>query len=455
MNYEKILKDSSKNTMSEIIKDLIQEHQPKREKMLRLYRAYTAESVPIFYRRFDDPNKINNRLNNDYRKDIIDSIVGYLFGQPIAYQIDSDLYKEEDYERFLWEIARFKQRNNIEDLDAETGKMASICGYGARLCYIDRDGFERVMNVDPWEVIFVEDASIDEPQFAIRYYPMVMKEGKAETERFRAEVYDDKNITFYIQNNAGEYVLDPTVEKNPIPHMFKYVPLIKFLNNEEEKGDFEGVERLIDAYDRLLSDAQNEIEEFRQAYMVFTGDLEIKKETIQAARRSGAFQLPQGASLSFLTKSLNDTFLENHKKTLNENIYKFSQTVDMRDEKFSGAAQSGESRKWKLLPMENRAIIKERKFSKGIRQMFKVICSAWQVKGIGLNYLDIYWNFKRNIPVDIKYIADAVPNLKGIVSDETLLAQIPFVDDPQWEIEKLNQSAADYIPLGEAEEEAE
>ena len=127
--------------------------------------------------------------------------------------------------------------------------MASICGYGARLCYIDRDGFERVMNVDPWEVIFVEDASIDEPQFAIRYYPMVIKEGKAETERFRAEVYDDKNITFYIQNNDGEYVLDPTVEKT----LFRTCSrcLIKFLINEEEKETSKG-ERLIDAYDRLL-----------------------------------------------------------------------------------------------------------------------------------------------------------------------------------------------------------
>ena len=453
VDYESILKNASEIDMANIIKDLIEKHAPKRQKMIELYKAYTVDSVPIQYRTFKDPIKLNNRLNNNYRGEIIDSIVGYLFGKPITYQLDPDAYQKTDYDKYLWEISRFRLRNNIEDLDSETGKMASICGYGARLCYIDRDGNERVMNIDPWEAIFIEDASLDDLQLAIRYYSVKVKEGEEEVDRYRVEVYDSQNITFYMEDKNGEYYLDNTVEKNPQPHLFGYVPMIQFLNNEEEKGDFEGVESLIDAYDRILSDAQNEIEEFRQAYMVFSGDIEVTKETVEAARQSGAFQLPGGTTLDFLTKTLNDDFLENHKKTLNDNIYKFSQTVDMREEKFSGAVESGESRKWKLLAMENKAITKERKFTKGIRQMFKVICSAWKVKGINVDYLDLFWDFKRNIPVDIKYIADAAPNLKGIISDETLLAQIPFVDDPQWEIERLNQSVADYIPLTDEEDD--
>jgi len=46
--------------------------------------------------------------------------------------------------------------------------------------------------------------------------------------------------------------------------------------------------------------------------------------------------------------------------------------------------------------------------------------------------------FRRNIPANLSEIATVVSQLKGIVSNETLLAQIPFVDDATAEQEKLN-----------------
>lgn len=79
---------------------------------------------------------------------------------------------------------------------------------------------------------------------------------------------------------------------------------------------------------------------------------------------------------------------------MNQNIYKFSSSVDMSDESFSGASQSGESRKWKLLSLEFKAITKERKFTTGLRSMFKVISSSWNTKGIELNYLDVFLRLK-------------------------------------------------------------
>jgi len=46
--------------------------------------------------------------------------------------------------------------------------------------------------------------------------------------------------------------------------------------------------------------------------------------------------------------------------------------------------------------------------------------------------------FRRNIPANLSEIATVVSQLDGIVSNETLLAQIPFVDDATAEQEKLN-----------------
>ena len=53
---------------SQIIKDLIADHAPRATKMKALYKRYRADydGVPIFQRSFEDPNKINNKLNNDF-----------------------------------------------------------------------------------------------------------------------------------------------------------------------------------------------------------------------------------------------------------------------------------------------------------------------------------------------------------------------------------------------------
>ena len=123
--------------------------------------------------------------------------------------------------------------------------------------------------------------------------------------------------------------------------MFDYVPVILFQNNNEEKGDFEKVEALIDAYDKNRSDSVNEVETFANAYMKFKGT-SIDKEVIDNAKQTGAFEVPEEGDVDFITKNINDTFVENNRKNLNEDIHKFSASVDMVDEKFSGALHKQE-----------------------------------------------------------------------------------------------------------------
>ena len=440
------LKKFDGEVTSQIITDLIREHKPRATKMKAMYDRYKAEELPIQHREFKDPTKINNKINNDYRGEIINTESGYVHGVPIVYQVEGRHYTEEELlEKNLF-LDYFEQINYFPDIDYEVGKMASICGYGARLIYIDKEGLERVINIDPWEVIFIENPSTKETEYAMRYYPFeIVKDEKTRTTTTKVEWYDDEKVTFYIKGEDGTYILDNTEPINPLYHTFDYVPMVKFKNNDEELGSFEKVEELIDGYDRLISDAQNEMEEFRQAYMKFIG-ASVDKETILEARASGAFNMPDGGDIGFITKDINDQFLENHKKTLNDNIYKFSQTVDMGDEKFSGGVESGESRKWKLLSLENKAITKERKFIRALQEQFKIISSSWKKKNIDIPYTDITFTFTRNIPIDMLYYADITQKLKGLISDETLFANIPFINDPQLEIEKMKPDL-DYIPI--------
>jgi len=416
-----------------IIKDLIKQHAASKNTTLGLYKRYDQEELDIQKRTFTDPKKPNNKLAHDYRGYIINQVVGYLWGNPIAYQIDKLKYDESKYKTYNDKLSNFNILNTIDDADSELGKIMGICGYAARLLYVDTEGVERVMNLSPWEVVFIQDKN--RINHAMRYYKELYREGNEQKERTRVEWYDSTYVSFYVENKDGNYVLDEEGQKS---HLFDDVPVILFQNNDEERGDFEKVETLIDAYDKNRSDSTNEVETFANAYMKFKG-VSVDKEVIDGAKQTGAFEVPEEGDVDFITKNINDTFVENTRKNLNEDIHKFSASVDMADEKFSGANQSGESRKWKLIDLENKAGTKARKFSKGLREQFKVLCSAWKKKGIQLNYLDVFWEFKRNLPIDLLYVGDAVSKLKGMHSDQTLLGLIPYIDDVSYELNLMEQ----------------
>lgn len=434
---------------SDIIKDLIDDHAPKRAKMLALYNRYKTDDLPILNREFEDKGKINRKLNNSFDSEIVDTKVGYFIGNPISYQVDET---QQGFEKVTVTLSDFTLRNNIDDLDSETVKKATICGYAARLLYIDRDGQERAMNVDPWEVILVYDRSINEPQFALRYYDVVIKEGKEEKTRTRVEWYDDQLVTYYLQDDKGEYVLDISEPVNPQPHLFDLVPLIVFPNNEEQQGDAEKVLNLIDAYDRTLSDVNSEIEQFRLAYMAFYG-YDPDEETLARAKQTGAFGLDEkgeGVGIEFITKQMNDTAIENHLNRLENNIMRFGKTVNMTDENFSQNL-SGVAIRYKLMALETKCITMERKMTAALRQQFRVLATAWAKKGIPVDYTNIYFQFKRNLPVNLLDEAQTTAQLRGHVSERTRLSQLSFVDDVEWEMEEMAKDNQGLVDLEEGD----
>jgi len=438
---------------SKIIKDLLKEHKARHIKMKKLYERYkaTENGVPIFSRKFLDENKINNKLNNDFFGDIIDTKIGYFAGKPITYNIDPNMYKQGDtidevtYNKHIGVISDFNIRNNIDDVDSETAKRAAICGYGARLLYIDREGKEKIMNIEPWEAIFVEDGSINELQYAMRYYPVRITEDDKTFTRTKVEWYDNKYITFLIENEKGEFIYDTSEDINPKPHMFDYVPLICFPNNDEMLGDVEKVLNLIDGYDNTLSDVNSELEQFRLAYMAFYGS-EPTVEVIKAARKTGAFGLDKEDKIEFITKTLNDTVIEHHLNRLEENILRFAKSVNFNDESFGGTI-TGIAMKFKMFGLESKCITAERKFTAALRQQFKILTTAWHKKGINIDYTNIFFMFKRNFPLNLLDEAETTSKFKGLVSERTRLSLLSFVDDVDYELSLIKQENEDAVDL--------
>ena len=438
--YEKISFNNAELD-SKIINDLIKTFKPDRERMIGLWNRYKGQ-VPIKDRTMPDNYKKNNKIANDYRGTIISQVVGYMYGSPIVYAFDQAKYTDAQDIDIRKYIDNFNKLNNIPDLDAITGEMASVCGYGSRLLYIDLYGLLRIMNWKPWETIFVYDPTIDKMQYAIIYYLIDYYDTikRVYEKRWKVELYDDRNVTFYFEYEKGKFELDPDEKINPKPHLFKDVPVIKFANNNLENGDFENVESLIDGLDIVISDAQNELEEFRLAYLGIIGGMMDEDDVIRA-RQTGTFQLPEGMDIKFITKTLQTDFVDKHVTRLKENIFSLSSTIDFDNDVFSGNAESGLSRRLKFQQLESKAIKKERKFEKALYDQYKLLTDIWAMKNVLLDPYDMIFTFNRDLPIDVMYYATAGNMLTGQVSEETKLKLFPFVDDAREEIIRMENEA--------------
>lgn len=109
--------------------------------------------------------------------------------------------------------------------------------------------------------------------------------------------------------------------------------------------------------------------------------------------------------------------------------------------------------KFKLFALESKCITAERKFTAALRQQFKILTSAWAKKGIAVDYKDIWFQFKRNFPLNLLDEAQTSATLKGLVSERTRLAQLSFIDDVEYELDQMAQEALNLDMEGGLEDE--
>ena len=390
--------------------------------MLKLENYYNAKNE-ILSRTMRDTTKPNNKIANSYASYITDTLVGYFVGKPISYSGNDA--------NVLNELQMIFEYNDEADENAELAKNASIYGVAYELLYMN-ENVVRFKSLDPKECIPIFDDTLDNNLLAfIRYYD-------------NYDVVQDKTITIIEVITDKETVRYSTTSTlgnltfiESYPHYFGMVPIAIYKNNEEESGDFEQVISLIDAYDKLESDSLNDFEYFVDAYLALYG-FTAEPEDIAQMKENRVLLMDEGTSAEWLIKDTSDNNIENIKNRIDADIHKFAKCPNLADKEFASNA-SGVAIKFKLLGTENKVAIKERKFKRGLQQRLELLANIKGVLANGFDWRSIDIIFTRNIPANDVDIANMVNTLSGIVSEETLLAQIPFVEDVAGEIERLDK----------------
>lgn len=383
---------------------------------LRKWKNYYDGKHAILSKVYADDTKPCNRIVSNFAKIIVDTYNGYICGKPVSYTSPED-------------ITGIQETINYNDSNAEDiawCRNALIYGVGYELQWLDEFSQVRYSQVSPLNSFAIFDSSLDNTLlYFVRWYD---ENNFDDSDLMIVEVYDSKTIKKY--KTHGLHGSLEFIEETP--HYFNDVPVSVFTLNENEESIFNCIITLNDSYNTLQSAEIDDYEAWVDAYLTLEG-VDADAEDIAAMKENRVMLLPVGAKANWLTKNANDTQIVNILDNIKKNIFKITACPDMTDETF--LAQSGTALAYKLVGFENVASGIVSNFTKAIQRRIELICNVLNLKADDAVWRDVNINFVRNLPVDITATVQLINSLKGTVSDRTLLAQLPFIDDVDAELE--------------------
>lgn len=408
---------------TDIITKFIELDRGENARKIKLHEYYKGKHS-ILMRSYEDPSKPNNKVVNPYANYITTLMTGYFIGEPVQYTSPEEQMLEQ-----YKDVMAF---NDEPSVNKEIAKWQSVCGEGYDITYIDAEGNIRFKALPAIGMIPIYNDDLEQNLlYVIRYWNSYDIEHDQNIEY--VEVYSPVEIAKYRKDVAGTLqVIDQHY------HVFGQVPVTPYYNNAEGQGDFELVISEIDAYDSFESDSVNEADYFADSYLVLSGMEGTTSEDIAGMKENRVLVFPEGGEGQWLTKTVNDSWIENEKKRLDQDIHKFSFCPPMTDENFASNA-SGVAMKYKLMGLENKVGVKENEFEKGLRRRIELIYGVMRKVSGEMDYLDINIVFTRNLPQDLSASVDTVVKLDGVISDETRLALLPLDIDPKEELEKVEE----------------
>ena len=212
---------------------------------------------------------------------------------------------------------------------------------------------------------------------------------------------------------------------------------------------------LQDAYNNLLSAEIDDFDAFADAYLILKG-VTADSDDLADMKRNRVLLMDAEDSAEYLTKNISDTQIQNMLQNINDQIHKMSNSPDFNDEKLM--AQSGIAMKYKLIGFENVSSSIVANMTKALQKRIELICEVLNLTDGVAMWRDIKITFTRNLPENTLETAQMVNQLRGLVSDETLLSQIPFITNPAGEAERVKEQKQLNVdlysfPTGTEEEE--
>lgn len=468
-----IIEEGARSAMSneDIIKQEVEDWLLSEERswMITGHRYYRNESDILDRKRevigeegkkVEDPNLANNRLVNGFARKLVDQKIGYLLSLPLAIQTD-----DADYAELL---------NNIFDKSflrrlKSIGKEAIMKGKAWMHVYYDEHGQLSFMKIPSEECIPLwKDAAHTELDAMIRVYEVTAYEGIEKKTITKVEYWDTNGVLRFVLDEDG---LIPDVEAGDIdthfiasqgdseqPLNWERVPFICFKYNEEEMPLVQQIKSLIDDYDKQKSDNSNNLEELPNGgiYVIrnYDGtDLGEFRHNLSIYR---AVKVTDEGGLESINLKIDTEAYKTHMEINRKDIYEFGRGVDTQAQDF-GTAPSGIALKFLYADLDMDANDIESEFQASLEQL-RWFIDAHIHNTMGKDYSDesVDFIFNRDIMINEAEVIENAKDSQGMISDETIVANHPWVTNVEAELERIRKEQSseliEYPDLGDGDD---
>lgn len=459
------LLESEKYKETEIIMDFINNHDIT--EMVQGEEYYYNQNTAIKKRQHYhwkdgakqiDVEKVNHRIPHGWHKLLVDQKAAYLVGKPVTFQT-----KDETYLARLNEVLN----DEFDDVMPELVVAASNKGKEWLHPYINEDGEFDYIQIPAQEGIPIYGGAKKKNLEAfIRYYYL-------DEDTMKVEVWDKQQVTYYEKTGHGELVLDVTEEVNPAPHFYYgeegygwgEVPFIEFKNNSKGVSDLTFYKELIDSYDRIVSDVDNNLEEIQALIYVLKGyEGQGLSEFMDNLKKYKAISVEAevGSGVETIQAEVPINTVEARLTRVEDDIIRFGQGVNPSPDKF-GNNPTGVALQNLYILLDMKANVLERKFTKGLMWLAWFATEYINIvdkKKYDYKTVEVVFNKSMitNIAEQITMLKDSV----GMISNKTIRSNHPFVSDEAAEEEQMKKEQEEMMaayPLepigGEVNEESE
>lgn len=396
-------------------------------------------------------NVPNNRLiDNQYAK-MVNQKTNYLLGKPFVIEGDNRQYIE-----LLQQVFNKSFMKTLKN----GGKAALNSGIAWLHPYYTDNGVFSFRLFPGYEILpFWKDSEHTILDFAVRLYPVESYEGTTLTIIEKVEVYDLKGVHKFILD--GE-ILVPDVSMGnglfDIPYVsiidgqgmatgmnWEKIPLIPLKYNEQEIPLIKKVKTLQDGINIMLSDFENNMQEdARNTILILKnydgqdlGEFRRNLATYGAVKVRCSGDTNGGVETLEITVNADNykVILELFKKALIENAMGY----DAKDDRLSGNPNQ-----MNIQSMYSDIDLDANDMETELQASFEEI--LWFVNahlfntgqgdfaGENINII-----FNRDMLMDEGAIISNIRNSEGILSNQTLVAQHPWVKDVEDEMQKIEE----------------
>lgn len=389
----------------------------------------------------DPIRNADNRISHNFHQLITDEKDAYMFTNEVLFDVG-----DENHNKTIKEVLG-------DDFKSESVYLAENATNNrvAWLHYWIDDETDKFLfaTVETEQCIPIFDGGLKKKLKGMyRYYPIVEEDDNGKEKYFVIfEYWTDLGYEKYKFRGKLDGTSLTFVESEEFEHDLGEVPFIEFKNNRHMTSDLHKYKDLIDIYDKVMSGYANDLEDIQQLIYIlenyggtdlksFLGDLKrykaIKTQTTATGTKGGVSTL----SIDIPVEARNSIL-----DILKKQIYESGQALQQDNEDFGNA--SGVALKFFYRKLELKAGLTQTEFEKGFSKLIRAIMKfknipEWETRAI-------VQTWTRNMISNDLEDAQIAMESKDVISDETIIKNHPWVENPQDELENLKKQRVENI----------